>query len=685
MAIALASTFSLSACSSSDEVTSDNAEPNPTYDGTSVRTDFAFNITKASQTRMSAVNTQNNNNFLGMTDMYLLPFDGEPGTGTDQKTTTNLSNSPKNYPLGSLLTADIVPTGDNQNSKKIYSLTIPVGTNNFLFYAKANHGSSTNFLQGRLSSSFFKASGDKVTSPTKAEDVSNINDIHFDLQPIETSLGVDATNIADYLTKIAKADDGETPPTDNTWAGSVIKAATDANYSSLADLYTKFTKNVQDYSGSTESIQRLVFDLYKSAYAINAQSSHPTVVKIAKNICTKIENSQGTVKLEVKNGTTEVKISATEPVSANTAGSWTATLSGPNSSFPSNLSLPMGAALIKWVSGESNQFVYGDNPLYASSSVTSLGESNDLSEYSYPAEIIYFNNSPLRATNKYKTADEFPSTTSTWDITNAENASSGFTSDWSENSSVQATTRAVAMTNNVNYGVALLKTDVQLESVSLTDNMKKIVGAAENQIITAANSKNDASKNSVFKVTGILIGGQPGQVGWNMTKTNSSAFNKVIYDNDVTFSNVPLSMTKAGETGSSPVGPNYTIVLDNYKAGEGAQDNVRIALQIVNEGVDFYGVNGLIPAGSTFYLIGTLDMTSKSWTKAGRKDTYRIPFESTGRVFCQDYTATANITLKADALSRAYSAIPDLRSTEVLFGLSVDLTWQSGLEFNVDM
>ena len=99
MAIALASTFSLSACSSSDEVTSDNAEPNPTYDGTSVRTDFAFNITKASQTRMTAANTQNNNNFLGMTDMYLLPFDGVPGTGTDQKTTTNLSNSPKNYPL----------------------------------------------------------------------------------------------------------------------------------------------------------------------------------------------------------------------------------------------------------------------------------------------------------------------------------------------------------------------------------------------------------------------------------------------------------------------------------------------------------------------------------------------------------------------------------------------------------
>ena len=72
-AIALVGAVTFSACSSGDEVT---ADVNPTYDGSSVRTDFAFNVTKASQaqTRQSSVTVQETSNFLGMQRMYLLPF-----------------------------------------------------------------------------------------------------------------------------------------------------------------------------------------------------------------------------------------------------------------------------------------------------------------------------------------------------------------------------------------------------------------------------------------------------------------------------------------------------------------------------------------------------------------------------------------------------------------------------------
>ena len=35
---------------------------------------------------------------------------------------------------------------------------------------------------------------------------------------------------------------------------------------------------------------------------------------------------------------------------------------------------------------------------------------------------------------------------------------------------------------------------------------------------------------------------------------------------------------------------------------------------------------------------------------------------------------TANITISTDALKEAYSTIPDLVSTETVFGLSVDLS-----------
>ena len=75
-AIALTSAIGFTACSSDDSAT---ADVNPTYDGTSVRTDFAFNVTKASQdTRMSGTNTQESGNFLGMKRMFLLPFNVKP-------------------------------------------------------------------------------------------------------------------------------------------------------------------------------------------------------------------------------------------------------------------------------------------------------------------------------------------------------------------------------------------------------------------------------------------------------------------------------------------------------------------------------------------------------------------------------------------------------------------------------
>ena len=58
-AIALLSTAGFVACSSSDDVT--DAPVNPTYDGKSVKTQFAINIadnTPKNSTRMSGENTQ---------------------------------------------------------------------------------------------------------------------------------------------------------------------------------------------------------------------------------------------------------------------------------------------------------------------------------------------------------------------------------------------------------------------------------------------------------------------------------------------------------------------------------------------------------------------------------------------------------------------------------------------------
>ena len=178
-----------------------------------------------------------------------------------------------------------------------------------------------------------------------------------------------------------------------------------------------------------------------------------------------------------------------------------------------------------------------------------------------------------------------------------------------------------------------------------------------------------------------------------MVSNSSTGFDKIIYDNDVQYGNA-LSTTQSAS--------NYTIVLDNLK-GDGTtptepaatQDDVNFALQIKNGNKDFYGKTGMIPAGSTFYLVGTLSASSPSTardipnvktgasTTAKRNTVYRITHEATDRVFVQDYKTTANITINTDALKNAYSTIPDLRSTELLFGLSVDLSWEVGAIYNV--
>ena len=124
-AIALLSTAGLVACSSSDDVT--DAPVNPTYDGKSVKTQFAINVadnTPKNSTRMSGVNTQQTG-YLSMANIYLLPIK-TTGSQLIDADTEVLSLIPLNDP-------DKVST---TRSSHIYSdVNVPVGANNFLFYS----------------------------------------------------------------------------------------------------------------------------------------------------------------------------------------------------------------------------------------------------------------------------------------------------------------------------------------------------------------------------------------------------------------------------------------------------------------------------------------------------------------------------------------------------------------------
>jgi hypothetical protein len=64
------------------------------------------------------------------------------------------------------------------------------------------------------------------------------------------------------------------------------------------------------------------------------------------------------------------------------------------------------------------------------------------------------------------------------------------------------------------------------------------------------------------------------------------------------------------------------------------------------------------------------------------------PYNSDGttkkisRVFIQDFMTTANFVIGPNSLKYAYLTVPDLRSSSLSLGLSVDIKWETGLNFS---
>ena len=599
-AIALLSTAGLVACSSSDDVT--DAPVNPTYDGKSVKTQFAINIATPSngKTRMSAENTQNNSNYLGMTELYLFPLTSNPAAA-DAST----------FRFPSIIQLDDPTNIGTTDSHEVYNdVIIPVGTTSFLFYAKAKQQSDyTKFKQGSIKNSIT----DGATSPS----IVNLSDVKFSLIPI-----IDAANdptsdprsqFADYLTKIAQAS-GWSAMGENTTLGKAYK-----NFTTMG------TTGVR--AGSANAILKTVSDIYQLAYNKKDDASEGTV---ATAIMTAIT---GNSTIKVKNISSEGEV----PVLAYDG------IDDKYKNFPVQQNLPEGAAQVKF---ENSSFTYVTQPAVGVS-------GNQLNVYglTYPAELTYWVNTPVKATTSDNVS--WKSNTSDWDADDTW-------TNWTDE--VNANSRTVALRNNINYGVACLATTVRVKTTDLLDNAKTVGGADNDQtVVTPADG---------FKVTGLLVGGQPDAVEWNFltSSTTDTDRDAVVYDDDV---NITTSS-----------GTNYTLLFDNW-SGSGNQDEVLVAIELENNSnTDFYGVDGVIKKNQKFYLLAKLSLTNTtplSWPTFG--STYRFPQADVDRVFIQDFTTKANFTI--NSLKNAYVTIPDLRASKLQLGLSVDLQWKTGLTFDV--
>ena len=230
---------------------------------------------------------------------------------------------------------------------------------------------------------------------------------------------------------------------------------------------------------------------------------------------------------------------------------------------------------------------------------------------------------------------------------------------------VKRTSRTIALEKAIQYGVANLQLTINAAANTLEDNAKDKGRRASNQNVFVTDNK--------LVMTGVLIGGQPEQVEWNYEPKTGCTFDLTIYDKKMNGAaastegiNVPVKPTAST--------PNYTLVLDNNN--NASAKSIYVAVELVNKtGIDFYGADGMVPAGGKFYLIGKLDPTDATTIGDNSKNV--------DRVFLKDYTTKANLTIKD--LKNAYNVIPDLRSTAISVGLAVNLEWQNGITFNVEI
>ncbi len=455
-------------CSNEDDM----GNVNPTYDGESVKTQFAINIPAAGKadTRLAEdiVQGQTPPTFRGMTNIRLAPF-------TDATISETTTTSIEAIPLGAIGNSDLQTNG----SYKVYSdVDIPVGVNSFLFYGEAAEadGATGSLTNGSIIPSY-EVSGWPLNQ--------TLANIQFDLEPIigAGSVTTSQTTLAQMLTDIAGVE-GED--------GVLWSTVTDEDTQSK-DLKTYYDNFTSLKAGSANSIKATLQELYNSMKS------------------TKVKDYKG-LKAIIAAKITETYFDATEAPSGSGFYTleWKSSISDDIKTFPNNLRLPDGSQQLTCTTGtfnyvEPSTSISGGNIL----------QQTEYKKYVYPASLFYTVNTDI------KVADKTMTNGGVYD---------GTYSDWSgilalsdfKDGSVTASTQSIALVSPIQYAVASLNLYARFADDYIYDNGDSWPNAVDPVGKIAVTIPAEG-----FPLTGILIGGQ-NSVDWKFATKGSE--NWTIYD-----------------------------------------------------------------------------------------------------------------------------------------------------------
>ena len=716
-AIALVSMYVFTACSSTDDTVAEQPkETNPNYNPATgeVLTKFVFNVATGNTSRQTSAATQATSSdlFRGINSAVLLSFK----QADDSKHISAATTADKRYDLESIMSSGSI---DQTNSHRVIETSLPLNTNSLIFYGKAIQPTPADYeAYGHLEN--FTIADPTATgldmSKTNIELASRINGNLDNFQKIGNLLGgiltcIMHSNLAgEHHSAVTFQGNPVVYPDGIYWSSYANPGGTSpvtpshdlfALEKKLADVYKEMT-NIRDTEGElrggcAHNINYTIQAIWSVINEIRAAQPFCKEEAVAQVLANHIHNRLGTyfngtvpttgaevTGVSFKTATDQIiSAFAADTAWPTEAGTKPSDFSGISSvdlnEFPEDMyHLPAGAAHYKFNSTKQ-QFIYQQD--YNTSAVG--GGTFNVSSYYYPAELCYFGNSPIRTSSAQVRPNDYPNGVSTW------KDDANWNSNW-DGTHVISSTQAVAMKNNINYGTSLLKTTVQYGAATIYDNNHNIQYYKDHTIApTDEPNKAITVGATSFQLKGILIGGQSKKVGWNYLPkvvtapdTNPVGY---VYDNVLASTSIPATGTSAA---------NYTLVFDNFNATAAAsslpQDKVYVALELINNtGEDFYGEHGLIRNGGTFYLIGELDPASTSaqaptWANSdhplppynGDGTTNKVP-----RVFIQDYMTSVNFKIGEYSLQHAYLTVPDLRYSALTLGLSVDMNWETGIDF----
>ena len=444
-------------------------------------------------------------------------------------------------------------------------------------------------------------------SPVMDQSTLVLNNLTFDLEAIKdnTDVPTAASTLAGYLTDVANSHAG----------GQYWKNSKNVILKNLFDNFTNYGRNLP---GSAASVKALLTALNTVANSYRDES--------------------GTI------GETEVAI--LDAIITNTAANKvTAAIGDVTASYPRNINLPDGTAALRWVEVEENNETV--KKFMPQMQTTTRDDINTITRFAYPASLYYFVDSSIQTSEgmvslptEYNKVEESDTKTA-WNEILTQN----FTAD----TKVTSTTRAVALTDPVQYAVAQLQVNTSYSTPS---------GKPANTLPDAVNANIPVDNN--FALKGVIICGQR-PVNYNFVPNdNSDALTKFIYDSQVK-EDCTLS--------ASSTDACTTLVLQSYKG-----EDVYIILEYENNSeLTFKCVDGIVYPHTRFYLIGKVEALKGA-------DVINTD-EKTHQVFTKDYITTVNMTVKS--LAKAYNVLPNLLGGGLELGVELTTKWIQAETTNV--